>query len=121
MAVDFYKHKKGDIVRAHCCNECARSAGVPPKYPPDSGKESWLCEVCGHHGIGSAIDCVIGDWLILRPITVLEPNKPTPEQMRRLAEFDDTERILNERLKELHERRREYINKNQLNEIVGAK
>lgn len=44
--------------------------------------------------------------------------KPTPEQMRRLAEFDDTERILNMRLKELHERRREYISANQLNGIA---
>lgn len=44
----------------------------------------------------------------------------TPEQQRRLAEFDDTERILQKHLKELHERRREYINTNQLNEKVGT-
>ncbi len=46
---------------------------------------------------------------------------PTPEQKRRLAEFDDTERILQKHLKALHERRREYINVNQLNEKVGVK
>lgn len=45
--------------------------------------------------------------------------KPTPEQQRRLTEFDDTERILQKHLKELHERRREFINTNQLNEKVG--
>lgn len=121
MVVDFYKHKKGDIVRVHCCNECARAAGVQPKYPPDSGCESWLCEVCKHRGIGSVTDCVIGDWLTLRPTPVSVPNKPTPAQQRRLDEFDDAERILRERLKELHERRRKYINSNQLNEIVGEK
>lgn len=48
-------------------------------------------------------------------------NKPTPEQQRRLAEFDDTERILHKQLKALLERRREYINTNQLNEKVGVK
>ena len=67
MAVEFYKHKKGDTVRVHCCDSCVRNAGVQPKYPPDSGKESWLCEVCGHFGIGSATDCTIGDWLTLKP------------------------------------------------------
>ncbi len=67
MAFDFHKHKKGDAVRVHCCDSCARAAGVQPKYPPDSGSKSWLCEVCGHHGIGSAIDCTIGDWLRLQP------------------------------------------------------
>jgi len=67
MAFDFHKHKKGDAVRVYCCDGCARAAGVQPKYPPDSGSKSWLCEVCGHHGIGSAIDCTIGDWLDLTP------------------------------------------------------
>ena len=67
MAVDFCKHKKGDIVRVHCCDDCARRADVRPKSPPDSGVESWLCEVCGHFGIGSATDCTVGDWLRLQP------------------------------------------------------
>lgn len=67
MPIDFSKHKKGDVVRVHCCDSCARAAGVQPKYPPDSGSKSWLCEVCGHYGIGSAADCTIGDWLILQP------------------------------------------------------
>ena len=46
---------------------------------------------------------------------------PTPEQQRRLAEFDDTERILQKHLKTLLERRREFVNTNQLNEKVGVK
>ena len=69
--VDFSKHKHGDVVVVHCCDECARKAGVKPKRPADSGKASWLCDVCGHHGIGSLTDCEIGDWLRLRP---LQPN-----------------------------------------------
>lgn len=71
MAVDFCKHHKGDVVRVHCCDDCARRSGVQPKSPPDSGVESWLCEVCGHFGIGSATDCTIGDWLRLQPNAVL--------------------------------------------------
>jgi len=69
--VYFSKHKHGDVVVAHCCDTCARKAGVKPKRPADSGKASWLCDVCGHHGIGSLTDCEIGDWLRLRP---LQPN-----------------------------------------------
>ncbi|MCK9988658.1 MAG: hypothetical protein AzoDbin1_05130 [Azoarcus sp.] len=37
MAVDFCKHHKGDVVRVHCCDDCARRSGVQPKSPPDSG------------------------------------------------------------------------------------
>ena len=73
--VDFSKHKHGDVVVVHCCDECARKAGVNPKRPADSGKASWLCDVCGHHGIGSLTDCEIGDWLRLRP---LQPNDIKP-------------------------------------------
>jgi ribosomal protein L37AE/L43A len=58
--VDFSKHKHGDVVVVHCCDECARKAGVNSKRPADSGKASWLCDVCGHHGIGSLTDCEIG-------------------------------------------------------------
>lgn len=29
--VDFSKHKHGDVVVVHCCDECARKAGVNPK------------------------------------------------------------------------------------------
>ena len=76
MAVDFCKHKKGDVVRVHCCDDCARRSGVQPKSPQDSGVESWLCEVCGHFGIGSATDCTIGDWLRLQPNA---RHKPTRE------------------------------------------
>ncbi len=69
--VDFTKHKKGDVVAVHCCDSCARKAGVTPKTPADSGSASWFCEVCGHHNIGSLTDCEIGDWLRLRP---MQPN-----------------------------------------------
>lgn len=72
--VDFSKHKHGDVVVVHCCDECARKAGVNPKRPADSGKASWLCDICGHHGIGSLTDCEIGDWLRLRP---LQPSRAT--------------------------------------------
>ena len=27
MAVDFCKHHKGDVVRVHCCDDCARRSG----------------------------------------------------------------------------------------------
>lgn len=66
------KNTKGDVVAVHCCDECARRAGVKPKNPADSGESSWYCEVCGHYGIGSLTDCEIGDWLRLRP---LQPNQ----------------------------------------------
>lgn len=67
MPIDFSKHKKGDVVRVHCCDDCARTSGAQPKFPPDSKGASWMCEVCGHFGIGSATDCKIGDWLSLQP------------------------------------------------------
>ena len=67
--IDFSKYKKDDTVQTHCCDDCMRRAKNKPKYPPDSGTESWLCSVCGHYGIGSTVTCKIGDWLILRPIS----------------------------------------------------
>jgi hypothetical protein len=65
--VDFSKHKKGDVVRVHCCDSYTIHAGYTPKYPADSGIESWPCEVCGQYNIGSMMDCKINDWLILKP------------------------------------------------------
>ena len=73
--VDFTKNKRGDVVAVHCCDSCARAAGLTPKTPADSGKASWFCEVCGHHGMGSLTDCEIGDWLRLRP---MQPNAMYP-------------------------------------------
>lgn len=71
---DFHDLRELDTVQAFCCDECARSHGVAPKRPPDSGNSSWLCDVCGHHNIGSMMPCKIGDWLKLQP----NPgNKPT--------------------------------------------
>lgn len=69
--IEFHKHRHGDVVRAFCCNSCARLSGVTPKSPPDSGVSSWPCEVCGHYGIGSQTECEIGNWLRPRP---LQPN-----------------------------------------------
>ena len=66
--VDFSKYRPGYVVAVHCCDECARKAGVVPKLPADSGVASWLCDVCGHHAIGSLMDCEIGDWLRLHPL-----------------------------------------------------
>ena len=80
--VDFSKHKRGDVVAAHCCDSCAIKTGVKPKRPADSGKASWLCDVCGHHGIGSLTDCEIGDWLRLRP---LQPSRATAVSNREWA------------------------------------
>ncbi len=77
--IDFTEHKNGDVVAVHCCDSCARKFGATPKTPADSGKSSWLCEVCGHYGIGSLTDCEIGDWLHLRPIQPNEKAKPTAE------------------------------------------
>lgn len=68
--IDFSKHKKGSIVTVHCCDNCVRRQGVEPVRPPESGGHSLMCENCGHFGIGSTMECEIGDWLklkILRP------------------------------------------------------
>ena len=69
--IDFSKYKRGTVVSAYCCNSCSRTASIEPKSPPESGQASWLCDVCGHHGIGSLMDCEIGEWLRMRP---LQPN-----------------------------------------------
>ena len=62
------KHKYGDTFSGHCCDACSRVAGIKPTYPPDSGSASWLCNVCGHYGIGSEAKLKICDWLVVRPI-----------------------------------------------------
>lgn len=45
----------------------------------------------------------------------------TAEQKQTLKEFDQQQEKLEQQLKALLERRREYINVNQLNEKVGVK
>ena len=45
----------------------------------------------------------------------------TKEQRQTLKEFDDQQERLERQLKVLLERRREYVNTNQLNEKVGVK
>lgn len=66
--IDFAKHTTGDVVTDHCCDSCARAACIEPKTPAGSGVASWLCAACGHHGIGSSMDFLIGNWLIARPL-----------------------------------------------------
>ena len=45
----------------------------------------------------------------------------TQEQREILAEYDASEQLLELKLKQLRERRREFINTNQLNDKVGVK
>ena len=45
----------------------------------------------------------------------------TKDQKKALREFDDQQERLEQQLKALLERRREFINVNQLNERVGVK
>lgn len=45
----------------------------------------------------------------------------TQEQRQVLREFDEQQEKLEQQLKVLLERRREYVNTNQLNEKVGVK
>jgi hypothetical protein len=71
--IDFSKNKVGDIMTTtFVCDDCARKRGCKPKSPPDSGTESFLCDVCGHHGIGSTMPCKIDPWLILHPLQTID-------------------------------------------------
>ena len=45
----------------------------------------------------------------------------TQEQRQTLKEFDEKQELLEQQLKALLERRREYINTHQLNKKVGVK
>lgn len=53
----------GGPVRHFVCDSCARFQGFMPKNIPDSGSRSCPCAACGHYGMGSYYQCVIGDWL----------------------------------------------------------
>lgn len=64
--IDYSKHKKGDTISAHCCNDCIINQGLIPKYPADSGVKSVYCVKCGHSNIGSTCLLTIGDWLRLQ-------------------------------------------------------
>jgi hypothetical protein len=66
---EYKDHVVGKRFNAHCCDQCARAAGLKPKVPADSGKQSCLCEVCGHYGIGSLTVCEYSNWLRIKPIT----------------------------------------------------
>ena len=55
-------------VIVHCCDSCVRREGLTPKAPAESGTMSWLCQMCGHYGIGSKMECEVGEWLQLKPV-----------------------------------------------------
>jgi len=59
---------KGDIVAVFCCDSCCYRYRVRPKVPADSRGKSLLCAVCGHYNIGSMRECIVGDWLSLKPL-----------------------------------------------------
>ena len=65
MSIDYSKHKLGDILSMHVCNDCQYRQTKSIKSPADSGVESWYCEVCGHYNIGSTRKVQIGNWLQL--------------------------------------------------------
>lgn len=56
------RHLPGTHVLAQVCDGCCHSHKVEPKRPADSGSQSLMCAVCGHYGIGSAMECVVNDW-----------------------------------------------------------
>ena len=66
--IDFKKYPVGSELELFACDSCARDAGLDVKRPADSGVESWYCECCAHHNIGSQMICKVGDWLSVKPI-----------------------------------------------------
>ena len=68
MSIDYSKHKLGDILSMHVCNDCQYRQTKSIKSPADSGVESWYCEVCGHFNIGSKCRVQIGNWLSLNVV-----------------------------------------------------
>ena len=42
MSIDYSKHKLGDILSMHVCNDCQYRQTKSIKSPADSGAESWL-------------------------------------------------------------------------------
>jgi hypothetical protein len=66
--IDFSKYNYGSTVNVFICDSCIRKENITPKFPADSGTLSWLCNKCGHNGIGSYTKCKIGHWLILYPM-----------------------------------------------------
>lgn len=66
---------KGENKIMFICDGCARSAGIQPKRPADSLRESWNCKKCQHLNIGSMMMCEIGDWLIPHPISYINQEK----------------------------------------------
>lgn len=56
----------GDEITIFACDMCVQGCGKRSKIPPDSGCKSWMCDKCGHYGIGSYVKAIIGRWGILK-------------------------------------------------------
>lgn len=55
--------KVGDRRRFHVCDDCQYRQHGTMIRPSSNGNKSIYCHACGHLGIGSEVDCVVGDWL----------------------------------------------------------
>ena len=63
--IDYSKHKLGDILQIHVCDDCQYRQTRVIQHPSESGSKSLWCEVCGHYNIGSTRRVQIGNWLSL--------------------------------------------------------
>lgn len=66
MSIDYSKHKLGDILSIHVCNDCQYRQTNAMMLPAESGNASLWCNVCDHYNIGSTRLVQIGDWCSLR-------------------------------------------------------
>ena len=57
-------------IKGFCCQHCADECNLPRKQP-DSGSQSWMCNRCGHYGVGSYVEFRVGDWLVLQAVKYL--------------------------------------------------
>lgn len=55
-------------MHAFCCIYCCYRAGIEPKTPYDYEGRPYKCDCCGTYGPGSMMNCVIGEWLRVRPL-----------------------------------------------------
>lgn len=68
MIFNFRKLKVGEVVTAYCCDHCIGLRNMKMKSLADSGGKSWLCDLCGHYGIGSQMLCKVETWNRLIPL-----------------------------------------------------
>lgn len=66
--VDFSKVQVGNTISVHCCDHCIGIRNMKIKSPADSRGQSWMCELCGHFGIGSQMNCTVETWNRLQPV-----------------------------------------------------